>query len=230
MESIENKIEELKSKIAQYESEIEWLLDRRDQEEDEYYARLDEIRDLEYVMDDINAEIDDRLITMDECKEEALTLVDEFKYVPSVSVRERKELVADIKYMSSEYKEEKRIIESLLDDIDEIKKRIASLEDIGERVLDNIENELDIREEKIKTSKQALAELEETLHTSTIKLLEEVMAELKKRSAGNACPDIDNLVAINPDLADNIYTVSARAEYVLGTTLEDYFILEGILK
>lgn len=230
MDALENKIDQLKSKIEQYESEREWLLTRYDEEERDYYDRLDEIRDLEYELDDINAEIDDRLVTMDECKEQALDLVDEFKYIPMNSVRERKELIADIKYMSTEYKEEKHIIEQLLDEVDEIKKRIDELEELGDKVLNNIEDEIVLREDKIKTSKQAVEELEQTLHDTTIQLLDEVMIELRKRSAGNKCPDIDNLTAINPDLAEKITLLSDRSLHVLGTPFEDYLILEGVLK
>lgn len=230
MEALENKIAELENMIEQYEIEIDCLEERLEHEKWAYQDRMDELEDLERLQDEINEQIDDRLVTMEHCKTEALDLVDEFKYIPLESVRNRKTLVADIKYMSNSYKEEKREIEKLLDEIDKIRERVTEIEETGDLEIVKIEEEIILREEKIKEYIETIAELEKMLHEMVLKIIEEVVAELKKRSAGNGCLSIEELMAINPDLSEKMAQIMVRAEIVLGTTFEDYLLLEGILK
>ena len=230
MKEIKQKIERLQAQIIHYRNELNWLLEKRSQEEVEYHDRLNEIKLLEDDLDDINYEIDDRLVVMDASKEEALDLVEVFKNMPNIAGDERKEIVSDIRLKSNEYKEEKAIIEELLDEIDSINDRIDILEALGDSVLANIENEIITKEENIKQAQFEIDELQSRLHDFVVDMSEEVIAILKKRSAGNPCDSYQDLIVINSDISDKLKYLEENAEEVLGVSIEDYLMLHGVLR
>ena len=230
MESIALQINDKKSKIAQYETELAWLIQQREQELNEYYNRIEDINIIEANIDDINAEIDERVIVMDDSREEALGLAEVLKNMPMISSEERRELSSSIRDLSMMFKKEKSIIEGLLDELDEMNERIKVLTELGDRVLVSIDERIATKEAQISEMQQEIYELEVKFHESIVKIIDDLMDELKKRSAGNACASLEELLLINPDLINKIEMVNEKAEDVLGMTLEDYMLLNRILK
>jgi len=230
MKVIEKTIDELKFYINKLEKDLILLISQREEKEMEYFERVDEINLLEDNIDSINEEIDERVIIMDECHEEALGYVEVYKDMPTLDPEERKELAERIKASSNGYKEEKKYIEELLDELDELQKRIDELDETGDKELVKIEEEIERKEIVLSEKKQELNTQEVKLHEKTIEMIDMTVMEIRKRSAGNACTSIEDLKAINPDLVENIDIITRKAENVLGMPLEDYFILEKILK
>lgn len=227
---LEKKIDELKKLIDQLEKELEQLIDRREEAEEIYYRRLDEINLLEDDIDSINEEIDERVILMDESREEALGYVEVFKNMPTLDPEEKRELATRIKASSNGYKEEKKFIEKLLDELDELENRVDYLDEIGDKPLIKLDEEIVNKDNMLAEVKQELNTYEVKLHEMIVEMIDEIIMEIKKRSAGNACTSLEGLKAINPDLSDKIDMLHNKAESVLGMSLEDYFILEKILK